>query len=292
MASDKLVIDYSLLRQPRLIVGLTAGLTVLYNAIAYLNRMNNQWLFDGSFTWVVFLRFLLIDQFLIEIVTIAILLFLLRYYATKLSIMLAGWKAWSIVMYLLKFIPVLAFAFFVFNPITQTLRFMLNEYPDWKLSAYWSGYFYSWQLYTTYLPAVFMAGISALSLNLLVNYKRDLVKANSDRNNNLIIALDSSGEVLIEQESILWVEKIERYNYVFTAHGRFRLKQNISQFEAMVPPGHFVRVNRSVVANTKAIKNYSYWENDKYILRLINDKEFVMPRMRLKYFRERFVSQK
>ncbi|MBX2966344.1 MAG: LytTR family transcriptional regulator [Cyclobacteriaceae bacterium] len=44
----------------------------------------------------------------------------------------------------------------------------------------------------------------------------------------------------------------------------------------------FFRVNRGVIINLNYLKNYSYWENNKYILRLNNGKEFTSSRERIK----------
>lgn len=55
-------------------------------------------------------------------------------------------------------------------------------------------------------------------------------------------------------------------------------------------PNAFVQINRSVIINLRELLNYSFWENDKYIVRMKDsDKEFVMSRLRLKKIKDKLL---
>jgi two-component system, LytTR family, response regulator len=81
----------------------------------------------------------------------------------------------------------------------------------------------------------------------------------------------------------MWMD-VENKNYlVHTAAGVFKTKFTITELEEKLNPNKFFRINRATIINLKYFKNYSFWEYDKYIVRLNDNKtEFVMQRARLK----------
>ncbi|MEM9648554.1 MAG: LytTR family DNA-binding domain-containing protein [Bacteroidota bacterium] len=81
--------------------------------------------------------------------------------------------------------------------------------------------------------------------------------------------------------SIKWVEKIGKKYYLFTEEGKFKVDKNLQELETLLPGSNFRRINRSAIINMHEIANFSFWENEKYVLTLKNGKEFVMTRKRL-----------
>ena len=99
---------------------------------------------------------------------------------------------------------------------------------------------------------------------------------------------DYEGNTLLPVDQVWWFE-VEGKNYLAVTNGKtYSIGLKISELEEQLDPELFFRVNRAVLVQLRFVKNYSYWENDKYILRMNDDKtEFVMQRTRLKSLKER-----
>ena len=89
------------------------------------------------------------------------------------------------------------------------------------------------------------------------------------------------GEIPITVNEIVYFEKIERYYYVNSADVSYKINYNLSDIEKMLDKAHFFRINRAVIVNVAAVESYSRWENEKYIVTLINKKELVVTRKRI-----------
>ncbi|SHG71918.1 LytTR family DNA-binding domain-containing protein [Flagellimonas flava] len=80
---------------------------------------------------------------------------------------------------------------------------------------------------------------------------------------------------------IQWAEKIGKKYFLFSKAGRFKVDKNLQELETLLPGSNFKRINRSAIVNINEIAGFSFWENEKYVLKLNNGKEFVMTRKRL-----------
>jgi len=101
-------------------------------------------------------------------------------------------------------------------------------------------------------------------------------------------ASDAEGETLLPVRDVLYVEVEQKAYFAYTLGRTYSIRKTLTELEAELNPQQFYRVNRSVIVNVAFVKNYSYWENDKYILRLTDGKtEFIMQRVRLKGLKER-----
>ncbi|PKV49699.1 LytTr DNA-binding domain-containing protein [Aquimarina sp. MAR_2010_214] len=89
------------------------------------------------------------------------------------------------------------------------------------------------------------------------------------------------GKMPITVNEIVYFEKIERYYYVNSADVSYKINYNLSDIEKMLDKAHFFRINRTVIVNVEAVESYSRWENEKYIVTLINKKELVATRKRI-----------
>jgi two-component system LytT family response regulator len=272
-------IDYRLMRKPSVVTLSTAILVLLYNSMSYFHPTNNQWLADGTFNLINLIRFVLIDQFLIELITVGLLFSLIRKFGEYFNKTSVTAEFAYILKYMACFLPVILLSFIAFNPITQTIRFLVNNLPDISSDVYLKSYFYSWKLFFTYLPATLLAGYGVLLVNLFLNYKKQLNQ--SVVQETFLLVTDAWGSKPLPYHEIDYIEKDGRYYFVYAGNGKFKTSQNFAALEKKLPVD-FVRINRSVIVNLKQVKNYAYWEYDKYLLRLLNGKEFIMPRQRLK----------
>lgn len=288
-----LALNYQLLKKPKVILITTALTVITYNTLYYFHPENQAWLSGENFSWSNFLYYLLLEQYLIENITIAIIFILIRYYARWLKLYTLELTPVAISRYLLKFLPLFLVSFFFFNPFTQSARFLLDEYSNMTMEIYLDDYVLNWNLYIVYLIPIFLGGYGGLVANLVVLHNRQLARTSEDieklhaaqekRYPSRLIAKDDWGEVPVNMGSIMWFAKEDRKYFAHTIKGKLRTKETLSELESSLDPSKFVRVNRAVLVNLDYIQNYSFWENEKYILRL-KDKdqtEFVMSRERL-----------
>lgn len=290
-------VSYDLLKSWKA-VAITSLVAVFgYNASVYFHPENLDWIGSGDFTFANSIKFILIDQVLIECITVAIVFQLLRMYARVLKLNQVKLNLRQLVLYELKFIPVLLVAFFVFAPFTLTVRFLFHYFPSLDWNAYFEGYFYSTELYVIYLMPVFLFGFGILNANLIMLYnqqlgatKNDLHRAAKPKLKDRIWATDEWGELFLEIEKIWWIQREERKTWAQTKDENYRLKGNITELEDKLDPDRFVRINRRVIVNLDFVLNYSFWENDKYVLRMKEgDQEFVMSRDRLHKIKGKFL---
>lgn len=294
----RLSISYDLLKKWKAMV-FTAFVGVLfYQTIIYLHPSNLDWVGSEAFSWLNTFQFLLIDQFLVECITVFFIFQLIRRYATKLDLTQLDLSAKDIMVYELKFLPVLLVSFFVFAPFTLTVRFLYKYLPDLEWNVYFSEYFYSTTLYFNYLTPVLLMGYVIINVNLIYCYNKQLGQTQEDLNHSKkakiktrLRASDEFGEVFLDTDNISWIEKSDRKTLATVASEKFRLKENVSELEEKLDPNKFVRINRSAIVNLDQVLNYSFWENDKYVLRMKDkSKEFVMSRDRLNKIKDRLMA--
>lgn len=234
-----------------------------------------------------------------ETITMVVVFWLIRFYARWQKLYSLSLSPVAILRYLSRFLPVFLLAFVFFNPLTQSARFLLNEYQDLSTTIYLNDYVLNWRLYPVYLIPVFMGGYGVLITNLVVLHNRQLAATSEDvarlieekekKFPDRLLARDDWGEVPVNMGSVMWFEKEDRKYFAHTLKGKLRTRETLSELESSVDPSKFVRINRAVLVNIDFIQNYSFWENEKYILRLRdkNQTEFVMSRDRLNKIKTR-----
>lgn len=108
-----------------------------------------------------------------ELVTILIIIALLNLFHRALKIHTVNLSWSGILRYELLCLPVLAIAFFFFSPITQSIRFLLVEFPAYNFSLYWENYIvgtYNLRGYLIYLIPVLLMGYLTLNASLLNDF--------------------------------------------------------------------------------------------------------------------------
>lgn len=292
----RLSLNYQVLKKPKVTLVATAFVVLVYNGLFYLHPANQDWFTSSEFSWLNLLRYLVLEQYLSELLTTIVILVLIYFYSTRLKLNELSLQPVEIIRYYLKYLPLLALAFFVFNPFTQSFRYLLNEHQNLSSELYFNEYLLNWNLYVVYLIPSFLTGYGVLTYNLIHLYNRQLSMAGEDLEKfksevqypQKIEAYDDWGDVPLDLKNVIWFEKKERKYFARTVKTELRTRETLAELEERLDPKQFLRVNRSVIVNAAYIQNYSYWENEKYILRL-KDKdqtEFVMSRNRLKKIKE------
>lgn len=257
-----------------------------------------EWIGSKDFSLSNSLKFLLIDQIAFELISATIVFQLIRIYARRLRLDQLHLTLRELLMYQLKFLPVILVAFFFFAPFTLSVRYLYHHYDSLSASIYFEEYFYSGTLYVVYLLPVFLYGYGIINANLIFLYnqqlgktKQDLKEAKKTKLKDRLWAADEWGEMFLDVNKIFWIEREERKSFAKTESEKYRLKENITELEEKLDPDQFVRINRGTLVNLEYVKNYSFWENDKYVLRMNDESksEFVMSRDRLQKIKHRLL---
>lgn len=224
----------------------------------------------------------------------------------------------SISRYELKFLPVLSLAFFAFNPVTQTVRYLLDSFPTYSWSNYWESYIlhtFTFSVYFKYLLPVILIGYAAINISLLKDYlqqrreAQELAEAEATRASQEALALyatftpkpttpspylsylkgkNTLGELDFPVNDVYYFTIEDRFYYAELVKGRYLVAKTLNELEAELDPTQFFRIKRDYIVNRQAVLNYAYWENGKYIVRLNTPDQYniVVPRARMHEFRE------
>jgi len=161
----------------------TTGITVfliflvLMEAVPWITAGEDRLTFvnknGGGFAYAsLFIKNLLLP----EIMTVFVLSMLINWTRRWIKIELADltWKA--LIRYQLSYLPVFLVAFVLFIPITQSVRYLLVEFPAYSFYTYWNTYIldsYSLPIYFRYLVPVLLIGYSILNVSLATGFLRN-----------------------------------------------------------------------------------------------------------------------
>lgn len=247
-----------------------------------------------------YLHSLLLYYFLFELISVFIFIRLSDWYLYRIGMHRFKLSLPNLLKYQLMFLPLILGSIFVFGPITNTVRYLVLFFPDYTWHEYFPEYFFTGRMYINYMVPYLIFGFALLNVNLFLNYY-DWQKAKIQELANrlakpdeqsayiqTIEAHDGQGEALLPVNEVWWFE-VEGKNYKAYTQGKtYDMRLTLSELEQSLNPAVFFRVNRACIVNLKFVKNYSFWENDKYILRMVDDKtEFVMQRARLKLLKSK-----
>ena len=227
-----------------------------------------------------------------------------------------NWQA--IGRYEINFLPVLAFAYWLFTPVTQTVRYLLEKFPTYSFSFYWQQYIvytFSWSVYFKYLFPVILIGYLALNLSLLKDYLKqrrqaqETAEAEAAEAAQKALALSATfspkptvssshlahlkgknaiGELDFPVNDVYFFTIEDRFYYAELTKGRYLVGKTLNELETELDPAQFFRIKRDYIVNRQAVLNYAYWENGKYIVRLNSPEQhsIVVSRARMQEFRE------
>ncbi|GAA4458643.1 hypothetical protein GCM10023189_31220 [Nibrella saemangeumensis] len=283
-------------------------------AVAYRSKLVQVEELGGGLTYA---SLLLRGLFLPEVCTLYILIKLINTYHTTFRIhsLPLSWPA--IMRYQLRLLPVLLLAFFVFNPFTQTIRFITESYPFYTLDRYLEKYLlgtFNVRVYVLYLTPVLLIGYLAVNGSLLYDYfnqrpsypEPDVARPESGEliatsgglpssettpapeYLDVVKSRNGQGEMIFPVEECLYFTIEDRNYYVQHPKGKYMMSKTLNELEAELDPTKFFRVNRGLILNRRVVQSYAHWEKGKYIVRLNSpfDGEIILPRARLQEFRE------
>ncbi len=258
------------------------------------------------------------EMLLPELCTLFIVISLLNQIHTWLKLKTVKYKWEAIVQYELKFFPFLLVSFLVFNPVTQSVRYLLEQYQAYSFSNYWNNYIlktFTWHYYFVYLFAVLLIGYAALNISLFQDYLKqrreaqEKAEAEAAEASQKVLALSATfspkpvtvssyltylkgksalGEIDFPVNEVYYFTVEDRFYYAESIKERYMVSKTLNELDTELDPTQFFRIKRDYIVNRQAILHYSYWENGKYIVNLNtpDQHEIIVPRVRMHEFKE------
>ena len=104
------------------------------------------------------------------------------------------------------------------------------------------------------------------------------------KDGDFLEVINNNGNIRSPVSQMLWIEKRDRVYEVKTTEKLYLVRKTLSELEGLLLPKGFIRINRAVIVNRAYVHNYSFWEYDKFILRMKDDglTEFIVSRERMR----------
>ncbi len=248
-----------------------------------------------------FFQSLIWDRIIIEVIAVFIILRLLAFVGTKWqsSLQIDGGK---IIRYLIAFLPAICGAYLLYGPFTMGMRYLGRNWGDLNLDAYLTNYLFNFRIYAGFLIPTLLFSYVLLLYNLYRNIAPDHPTRSdqgptfvADEKEGPFSALEvysNYRKIQIRTMNICWIEKRGRKVFLKTNTEEIPISSTLADIESRLPSDEFFRVNRSAIVARQMIKDYAFWENDKYILTTYDSeqKEFVMSRKRMQMLRDEFLA--
>jgi len=281
------LISYSFFKKKKvlLIAALSMGLLQLLLTVVYKDR-GNQLLETLSDFGLIFKK-LVIDWLLIEGLSVVILFYL----TVRFQKFIAKKHPKSLKDTLnanLRYLPIILLSLFLFIPLAILLRHIWrNDFTiDGQRLLRQFRHFGRMYLEALLPFAVVGYAFFNINLNLQPGKKKTDQKGNSGvaKDGDFLEVINDNGNILIPVSQMLWIEKKDRIYEIKTAEKLYYVRKTLSELEDLLLPKGFIRINRSVIVNRYFVHNYSFWEYDKFILRMKDDDltEFIVSRERMK----------
>ncbi|MCK8492464.1 MULTISPECIES: LytTR family DNA-binding domain-containing protein [Spirosoma] len=308
------------LKKPIYGIGLLLGIVLLIEGLswtsAYTVKVEKLVKAGGLLPYVsLWLRSLLIP----EICSTYIIITLINLHHTRYKIDSVDLTWRDITKYELLLLPTILLSFFVFNPATETIRFLLEQFPNYTFSKYWEVYLggtFTAGIYFRYLIPMLLIGYIVTNTSLLSDYFTQRQEAQEAAESQAAMAVQAAqaaiaaqttvaaapasnylshmkgknqhGELDFPVEDVYFFTIEDRYYYAQLEKGQYLVAKTLNELETELDPSRFFRIKRDYIVNRQAVLNYAYWENGKYIVRLNTPDrhEIVVPRARMQEFRE------
>lgn len=231
-----------------------------------------------------FLYFSLIDQFMVEALYTFLILKSMEVYTVffKVEIKQPGENKLS--SDLLKFIPFFGLIFFLVNPITQTIRYIIRNGFSFNSEVLLNEYLFSLSLYIVYTVFGSLVGLLVILMN---GFNAARVGKRQENPLDRLVGEHEAVMKPVNAEEICFIEIRDRKYWAITASKELRISKTISKLEAELDSNKFIRISRGVIINVNYIESYSPWENGSYLVELKTPKkrEFSISRNRVKEFK-------
>ena len=289
------ILNYSFFKKSKvlLIAGLSMGLLQLLLTVIYKGRGDQ--LVQTLTNFELFFKKLLIDWLFIEFLAIVILF----YVTIRLQKFIGQRNHMSlkeIVQTNLRYLPVLLISLVLFICLAIVLRHIWRNDFAINGQSILRQFKHFGRMYLEALLPFAVVGFTFFNLNLyLQSKKKRESKENQENSENpdFLEVINDNGNILILVSEILWIEKRDRIYEVRTTEKLYYLRKTLSELENLLLAKGFIRINRGVIVNRAYVHNYSFWEYDKFILRMKDDAltEFIVSRERMRQIKNQLKQQ-
>jgi two-component system, LytTR family, response regulator len=315
---NEITLERSFLRRPRNSVGILIFVFLIFEGISWSAATSQKLLIaersGGAWPYIYQSLFTML---LPELVTMFVLIKLINVTHEIRRIHTIPVSLPGVVKYQFALLPTLLLAFFVFNPLTQTVRFLAEAFPNYQFSNWWHSYIagtFRPRIYFVYLIPSLLIGYLAINYSLLMDYlaqraraqeavkaeAAELAKKLAQQQQAMPAAKpiptylthlrgrNDQGELLLAFRECAYIEIDGKYYYaIHPGKGRYLVAKSLNELEAELDPYQFFRIKRDCIVNRDFVIDYAYWEKGKYILRLNTPchHELTMPKARMQEFR-------
>ena len=242
-----------------------------------------------------YLQYFIQQLYVFELITFAILAVLIRVYLQWFKLKEIKLNIKEVVLFQVKLLPLFLLSIFIFGPITNFFRYYFLLYPLHGWALYFPDFFMSSNMYFNYLFPILIWGYLLINIDLLMSYvtrTREFQPSSmstetsipASRFLQIIEGSNNQGSMMLGTNEVLYFEVEKKNYYAHKSSWRYAIKKTLAELEQELNPADFFRINRSQIIGIHHIKNYSYWEFEKYIVRLngVDETDFVITRKRLK----------
>nr|WP_299346433.1 LytTR family DNA-binding domain-containing protein [Allomuricauda sp.] len=271
----------------RTILLVTATMIIMVLGASYLHPSNKEWMQEGNFSWTNLLQFVLIDQFLIELISTSLIIVGLNFYAKWMGMRKVQLSFRAMSLFILKLVPFCLLTYVVIAPITTSIRFIYHSFLLGRQSDYLENYFFlNKDIYFSYLIPICLTTLFVLIMVFFNSIQNMSLGDNFFKIIDLKVKTEF-GNTVVHSNMISHIKKrTSKYVVVLNTSEEYQINQNISSMEQLLDDD-FIRINRSTLINLNYLKDYSFWENEKYIVRLLDLTELNSTRTRIKEIKKR-----
>jgi len=106
----------------------------------------------------------------------------------------------------------------------------------------------------------------------------EIPETNRDADGDRICIKCKGRIVFLDFDEIQWVEAAGNYLQLHTRVETFTIRDTMTEFGNRLQPHRFVRIHRSIIVNTRYIRELKPWRTGEYVLTLTNGKELTLSR--------------
>ena len=166
----------------------------------------------------------------------------------------------------------------------------------------------SFSMYFNYLIPILIWGYLIVNTNLMLGYFNMDTKIESFKSAEIQVRSvlqevayikvieggSPKGLTMLTIGKVLWFEVQNKAYYAHLTDEVYSVRKTITELDNELDPEMFFRINRSQIINLHYVQSYSYWEFEKYIVRLtgIDQKDFIITRKRFKELKEKIEMMK
>ncbi|MEX0291301.1 MAG: LytR/AlgR family response regulator transcription factor [Flavobacteriaceae bacterium] len=285
-------VSYTFFRNTKvlLIAAITVGLLQIIGFVIYKGQFE---LLSRTFTDAsLFLRRFVVDRILVDAVSVLILFSLTswlgKFIAPRYPDSRRDWVKFNF-----RYLFLVLISLGLFVPLAIVLRHYWRNGLSLEAARLVSNFRHFGRVYLQSAIPLILVGHVAFNINLL--FKRSNARSQSGkkemdrRQPDHLEVINENGNTLIQLTEIYWIERKLRTCWVRTKEKSYRVRKTLKELEEIMLPSGFIRINRSAIVNRNYIHNYSYWEYDKFILRMEDEEntEFIVSRERMKHIKDK-----